>query len=332
MKPRIAVTMGDPAGIGPEICLDLLRDESVRQVAVPLVFGDVTVLREAAEKTGKPGPEQVLGWERWKAEGRMMTEPGVVDLGAMEGNKVVPGRVDAATGRASFRYVEAAIEAAMEGWVAGVATGPIHKQAWHAAGVPYPGHTEIFATRTRAKRSCMMLTSEKITCSFVTSHVGYREVPDLLSVARILEVMELTDEAMRRLRGRKPRLVVNGLNPHAGEGGLFGGMEEERFIVPAVEEARERGMEVVGPLPPDTAFLGRWLAETDAYICMYHDQGLIPLKMLAFDSAINTTLGLPIIRTSVDHGTALDLAWQGRAMASSLCRAVEMAARLAEQG
>jgi 4-hydroxy-L-threonine phosphate dehydrogenase PdxA len=173
-----------------------------------------------------------------------------------------------------------------------------------------------------------MLTSDAITCSLVTVHVGYREVPGLLTRERILETIDLTAQAMRRLRGREPRLLVCGLNPHAGEHGLFGQGEEERIITPAIADARKLGLDVTGPLPPDTAFLPKYRQTTDAYICMYHDQGLIPLKALAFEEAVNVTLGLPIIRTSVDHGTAFDIAWSGQADASSFIKAVELAARL----
>jgi 4-hydroxythreonine-4-phosphate dehydrogenase len=185
------------------------------------------------------------------------------------------------------------------------------------------------ADRTKTDRYCMMLTSEEVTCSLVTVHVGLCDVPRLLSVERIVEVIELTDAAMRAARGRPARLTVCGLNPHAGEHGLFGNGEEERLIGPAIAIAQQRGIDVDGPLPPDTAFLPAKRHVTDAYVCMYHDQGLIPLKALAFDSAINVTLGLPFVRTSVDHGTALDIAWQGKASLTSMLHAVEWAARLA---
>jgi 4-hydroxythreonine-4-phosphate dehydrogenase len=199
------------------------------------------------------------------------------------------------------------------------------------AGIKFPGHTEIFAARTHAARSCMMQYSEEITCTFVTVHVGYREVPALLTLERILDVIELTAEGLERIRKRKPKITVCGLNPHAGEHGLFGDREEERIILPAIEAARRKGIDVEGPLPPDTAFLPWKRKTTDAFVCMYHDQGHIPVKALAFDSAVNTTLGLPIIRTSVDHGTALDIAWQGKANPGSLFAAVRLAVRLAEE-
>jgi 4-phospho-D-threonate 3-dehydrogenase / 4-phospho-D-erythronate 3-dehydrogenase len=201
----------------------------------------------------------------------------------------------------------------------------------HAAGHKYPGHTELFAERMKAERSCMMQYSDAITCSFVTVHVGYHEVPRLLKPERILEVIELTAQALQRIRERNPRLLVCGLNPHAGENGLFGEREEERFIVPAIEAARAKGLDVTGPVPPDTAFTPARRKEFDAVVCMYHDQGHIPVKMIAFDSAVNTTLGLPVIRTSVDHGTAFDIAWQGKASSSSLFSAVRLAAKLAHR-
>jgi 4-hydroxythreonine-4-phosphate dehydrogenase len=252
-----------------------------------------------------------------------------VDLRAIAGHDVQPGIVSAATGGASYAYIVASIDAALAGQVDAVTTGPIHKEAIHAAGVPYPGHTEIYAARTGADRACMMLTSRELTCSFVTTHVGYRDVPSLLNQSRIHDVIRLSHEAMSRIRGTVPKLVVCGLNPHAGEHGLFGGSEEEHHIIPAIEQARSEGIDVEGPLPPDTAFLPGRRKQTDCFVCMYHDQGHIPLKALAFDLAVNITLGLPIIRTSVDHGTALDIAWKGVAQVTSLIEAVELATKLA---
>jgi 4-hydroxythreonine-4-phosphate dehydrogenase len=322
---RIAVTMGDPAGIGPEICLQLLNDPALSARCIPVVFGDAGVLRRVAAKLQLPCTVPVLGATDWAGN---LCGPAIVDLAGIDSAGVIPGRVDARCGEAAFRYVIAAIEAGLAGQVDAVATAPLNKEALHAAGHKYPGHTEIFAERMQASRACMMLTSPELTCSFATVHVGYHEVPGLLSVRRILDVIELTADAMQRIRGRVPRLAVCGLNPHAGEHGLFGQREEERLILPAIEAARAQGREIEGPLPPDTAFLPRRRQSTDAFICMYHDQGHIPLKALAFDSAINTTLGLPVIRTSVDHGTAFDIAWQGKASHNSLVEAVLLAARL----
>lgn len=311
--PRIAITMGDPAGVGPELCLRLLRDDRVRAACAPIIFGDLQVLARVARHLHWPPPDSSL----------------VHDLQSVDANGVEPGQVSAACGRAAYRYVISAIDAALAGAVDAIATGPLHKEALHAAGVPFPGHTEILADRTKAAKACMMLTSDAITCALVTVHVGYREVPALLTRERILDTIEPTAVAMARLRGRKPRLTVCGLNPHAGEHGLFGDGEEERIIAPAIAEARAKGIDVAGPLPPDTAFLPKHRQNTDAFICMYHDQGLIPLKALAFEEAVNVTLGLPIVRTSVDHGTAFDIAWRGVADVSSFVKAVELAAKLA---
>jgi 4-hydroxythreonine-4-phosphate dehydrogenase len=334
--PRIAVTMGDPAGVGPELCLRLLAEASIAAECVPVVFGDAGVLDRVARATGlllrapvfAAADWQSADWQHRLAE---IERPSILDLQAIDAAAVQPGQVSAATGRAAFTYVERAIDAALAGQVAAVSTAPLSKTALHAAGIDFPGHTEIFAARTNAARSCMMQYSDEITCTFVTVHVGYRDVPGLLTVERILEVIELTHEALTRLRSRRPKIVVCGLNPHAGEGGLFGDREEERLIEPAIAAGRARGIDLEGPLPPDTAFLAAKRKTTDAYVCMYHDQGHIPVKALAFDSAVNTTLGLPIVRTSVDHGTANDIAWQGLASTGSLFAAVRLARRLASR-
>lgn len=326
--PRIAVTMGDPAGVGPELCLRLLADADIARECIPVVFGDAALLRRVAGKIGGQFAAPTIALHEWPAAARGVAVPSVLDFQNADAAGVQPGKVSAACGHAAFRYVVAAIDAGLRGEVDAVSTGPLNKEALHAAGHKYPGHTEIFAERMGVARSCMMQYSEEITCSFVTTHVGYAEVPALLTQERILEVIDLTAAALRRIRGREPRLLVCGLNPHAGEGGLFGGREEERIIAPAIEAARARGCEVTGPVPPDTAFTPARRREFDAVVCMYHDQGHIPVKMIAFDSAVNTTLGLPVTRTSVDHGTAFDIAWRGSASAGSLFSAVRLAARL----
>jgi len=321
--------MGDPAGVGPEICLRALAEPSLLDHCTPIVFGDADILRRCAQHVGLPGPDLVLNSTDWPSKFHSLTQPAALDLKQFDATRLQIGVTTADTGRASFNYIQAAIDAALAGQVAGVTTGPINKEAIHAAGIDFPGHTEMFADRTRSRRWCMMQFAPEITCTFVTVHVGYAEVPQLLTIERVLEVIELSAEAMRRLHGREPKLVVCGLNPHAGEHGLFGDREEERIIIPAIELARARGLSVEGPLPPDTAFLPWKRQATDCFVCMYHDQGHIPVKALAFESAVNTTLGLPMIRTSVDHGTACDIAWQGKANPSSLYHALRLAARLA---
>ena len=327
-RPRIAVTMGDPAGVGPELCLRLLADAAIANECTPVVFGDAALLRRVSEKLGMAFAAQVIAKSEWPSAWRTLDGPAVLDLRCMDASSVTPGKVSAACGDAAFRYVIASIEAGLSSEVDAICTGPLNKEALHAAGHNFPGHTDIFAERMGAGRSCMMQYSEEITCSFVTTHVGYGEVPGLLTPGRIVDVIELTAGALRRIRGREPKLLVCGLNPHAGEGGLFGAREEERIIAPAIDVARRRGFDVTGPVPPDTAFTPARRKEFDAVICMYHDQGHIPVKMIAFDSAVNTTLGLPVTRTSVDHGTAFDIAWQGAANHGSLCAAVRLAAKL----
>jgi len=323
----IAITMGDPAGVGPELCLRALVAPEVADCR-PVVFGDAGLLARVAQAARVPGPPAVCTLAEWRAC-PVSERPLVVDCAAIAPEAVAPGQVSAACGRAAYTYIETAIAEALAGRVAGVATAPINKESLHRAGVPYPGHTEIFAALTGTLRYCMMLTSEEITVSFATTHAAIAKVSERLTTERVLEVITLTAEAMARLRGRPPVIGVCGLNPHAGEDGLFGD-EEGRVIVPAIAQARALGLQVEGPLPPDAAFLPARRERTDAYVAMYHDQGHIPFKLLAFDTGVNVTLGLPIVRTSVDHGTAFDIAWQGLARVNSLLEAIRTAARLAE--
>jgi 4-hydroxythreonine-4-phosphate dehydrogenase len=341
--PVLGLTMGDPAGIGPEICLRAMRSPAVRKLCVPVLFGDMGVLKlvdsfpssktrenDSRRRTRTRDEDDYRTVSPAEFENlSVVVEPLVVDCGAIAARKVRPGKISAACGRAGYIYIERAIQAALAGRIHGVVTAPIHKEALNLAGVPHPGHTEIFTALTGAKRSCMMLYSDQLTVSMVTTHCGYHEVPGKLSVERVLNVIELTAQAMSRLLGRAPRIGVCGLNPHAGEHGLFGRREEEKFVAPAVRLARRKKLNVTGPLVPDAAFTANVRKHFDALVTLYHDQGHIPFKMLAFDTGVNLTLGLPIIRTSVDHGTAFDIAWQGRAEATSLFAAIGVAARLA---
>jgi len=325
--PRLAITLGDPAGIGPELCLKLLAACQAGQFpdCIPVIFGSVPVLRRVAAATGMPFTAPIV------PAALAATVPAVVPLECPDADTIHPGQMTAAGGEAAFQACRSAIAAALAGEVAGIVTCPLNKRALHAAGYPYPGHTELFADYLSASRSCMMQYADDIACSFVTTHVGYAEVPQLLTMKRIGEVLDLTDAALRRIRGAAPRLLVCGLNPHAGEDGLFGNQEEERLIAPAIQAAVARGINCVGPVPGDTAFTPYARKQYDAVVCMYHDQGHIPVKMIAFDRAVNVTLGLPTPRTSVDHGTAFDIAWQGSADPGSLFQAVHLAAKLAPE-
>ena len=317
--------MGDPAGVGPELCLKLLAAAEAGEFpdCLPVVFGSRLVLERVAEQLRLPLTAVSV------ADPAAATTAAVYEVPSDGLATIVAGGVSAACGEAAYRFCLAAIDAASAGTVAAVVTGPLNKEALHAAGHHYPGHTELFAERLAADRSCMLQYADDIACSFVTTHVGYAEVPALLTSERIADVLDLTAAALRRIRGRPPRLLVCGLNPHAGEHGLFGTGEEERVIAPAIAAARARGIDATGPVPGDTAFTPQARQRYDAVVCMYHDQGHIPVKMIAFDRAVNITLGLPVPRTSVDHGTAFDIAWQGKADPGSLFAAVRLAAKLA---
>ena len=343
-KPILGLTMGDPAGIGPEICLRALREPAVLAECIPVLFGDADVLKRVASSSSSSSSKKnhtsstrtrdedelcrVVSLDAWKKLGTV-NEPLIVDCAAIDADSIEPGKVSAACGKAGYLYIEQAIRAAMSGQISGVVTAPIHKEALRLSGVNHPGHTEIFTALTGAKRSCMMLHSDVLTVSMATTHIGYHEVPGKLSVERVLNVIELTAEAMTWLRRRAPRIGVCGLNPHAGEHGLFGRREEENFVTPAVMLARDRGIDAQGPLVPDAAFTTAQRKKFDAIVTLYHDQGHIPFKMLAFDMGVNISLGLPIIRTSVDHGTAFDIAWKGLADPRSLYSAIHVAVELA---
>lgn len=329
-KPVLGLTMGDPAGIGPEICLAALGSEVVKRVCIPVLFGDAEILRRVAGHGFKNWEDAVITLPEFEVMDPVK-KPCVVDCRAVDARKVRPGRIAAACGRASYAYIESAVRQAMAGRIQGVVTAPIHKESLNLSGVKHPGHTEIFTALTGARRSCMMLYSDVLTVTMVTTHVGYVDAPGKLTVERILAVIELTAQAMRAMLGREPRLGVCGLNPHAGEHGLFGRREEERLVAPAVRRARLRKIKVEGPLVPDAVFTTHQRKRYDAVVTLYHDQGHIPFKMLAFDTGVNLTLGLPIVRTSVDHGTAFDIAWKGKADPGSMFSAVKVAALLASR-
>lgn len=331
MSPqRIGLTMGDPAGVGPELVLRALRHSSISSQQQIVVFGHYETLQRCNQLLfHDPLSCTVLSIVDYN-NGAVLPTTGsvIIDHPNLALDQFEVCKLSANCGEAAFRFIESAIDAALAQKICAVTTAPINKEALHLAGHNYPGHTEIFAERAASSRWCMMQYSTKITCTFVTVHCGYSQVPELLTVERILDTIELTAEAIQRIRHKKPKLIVCGLNPHAGEHGLFGNREEERIIEPAIELARQKGIDVEGPLPPDTVFLPNKLASCDAVVCMYHDQGHIPVKALAFDSAVNTTLGLKILRTSVDHGTAFDIAWKGLAKPNSLYAAIELASRL----
>ncbi len=311
-KPHIAITVGDVAGVGPELAIHCARLPQVTARCQPILYGPSAVLERIAAICNTD-----------------LSSLALRDVGSLDAGDVQPGRFSAATGRASYAAFDQAITDAVDGNVAAIVTGPIQKEAWYQAGIFYPGHTEMLAERLGVADACMMLTSPEISCVLATVHIPLADVASHLTVEAVLRAIRLGAAAMKQRNGGKPRVTVCGLNPHAGENGLLSHGEETNVIEPAMAVARQEGIQVVGPLSPDTAFTPSRRAETDVYVCMYHDQGLIPLKALAFDEGVNVTLGLPIVRTSVDHGTALDLAWQGKANPASLLAAIEMAIELA---
>ena len=323
-RPIVAVTMGDAAGVGPELCLRLLANKALHGGAVPLVIGDSDVLIRVARELQLPFDAPQLDQAP-----DTLGAPAIFDPpGTLAGNAVVPGRNQAICGRAAMRYIEEAVKGCLAGRFAALVTAPISKAALHSAGCDFPGHTEMLADLTRCTHYAMLLYSTRIACAFVTCHQPLRTVADTLTVERIVEVAQLAAASLRAIRGKNPRLAVLGLNPHAGEDGLFGD-EEIRVIAPAVTQLKALGFQVEGPMPPDTAFTPAALGRIDCHIAMYHDQGSIPFKALSFDTGVNVTMGLPIVRTSPDHGTAFDIAWKGVASPDSLCSAYSLAVKLA---
>jgi len=327
--PVIAITMGDPAGVGPEICLRALNEPRVLKACVPVVVGNSQVLEALSRRLDIPLAAEKLHRDDFDHH-FPPAGPAIVDMHVMGLDDFVPGRMDPVCGHAAYGYIVYAVDGALGGHFDAVATAPICKEAMFQANIRFPGHTEILQQMTHSPGVVMMLYSPRVTVSLVTAHVSLRDVPAAVTQERVGRTIRLTHEMMTPLLGHSPRIGVLALNCHAGEGGIFG-QEDRLHIAPAVEKARANGMLVNGPLPPDTAFTERSLELFDAYVCMYHDQGLIPFKTLSFDQGVNVTLGLPIIRTSVDHGTAFDIAWKGTADHSSLVAAIELAARLAAE-
>lgn len=328
-KPIVAVTMGDPAGIGPEVVLKAVAHPEVRRVCHPVVVGDLEVLERLRQ--GKKGYSRVTLWRREETIIKSGDGIPVHVLSSLSPARSRPGSPSAASGEAAYQYIKAATELALSDGADAIATAPISKKALWLAGHRYPGHTEILAELTRTKECRMMLVGKELRIVLVTVHLPLARVSRELTRRRIRVTIELAHQSLRKhFAVSRPRLAVAALNPHAGEEEIFG-HEEKRIILPAVKEARREGIEVHGPLPADSLFHEACRARYDAVVCMYHDQGLIPLKLLDFFGGVTLTLGLPIIRTSVDHGTAYDIAGMNKADPSSMREAILLAANLARQ-
>ena len=323
--PLIAVTMGDPAGIGPEIVALTFAEGDFRERNRAIVVGDAKILERAVRLLDLPLRANVIA-EPEEAS----FEPGTIDVIPETGlpEDLPFGELDARAGDAAFRYVERATDLASAGRVAAIATAPLNKEAMHLAGHKYPGHTEILAELTGTKDYAMMLVTDELKVIHVSTHVSLREAIERARPERELAVIRLANDALRKLGVESPRVAVAGLNPHAGENGLFG-TEDAEQIAPAVAAAVEDGIDASGPHPPDTVMMRARMGAFDIVVVQYHDQGHIPIKLMGFDTGVNVTVGLPFFRTSVDHGTAFDIAGTGKAEPASLRAALDLARALA---
>ncbi len=325
----IVITMGCPSGIGPEIILKALGQHSKR-FPPAVVIGDVKILQRARDLTNI----QQLRIEPWNPGQDIWGDAQedviyVYPATTLSPDDIEPGRPGAETGRASFTYISTAIDMCLSGKASAMVTAPISKMGLKLAGYTWPGHTEILAEKTKTKDFLMMMAGQRLNVTLVTIHVPLSQVSALLSKDRVLKTIEITHLGLKRDFGiKRPRIALCGLNPHAGEEGMFG-TEEIDIIKPACQTARKLGIDIQGPMPPDTVFYKAAQGYFDAVVCQYHDQGLIPFKLLHFRDGVNVTLGLPIVRTSVDHGTAYDIAGTGKADASSLVSAIGLAAKIA---
>ena len=325
-RPVLAITMGDASGSGPEIVIKALTRPHVLALCRPVVIGDAATFRQAARIVGSDVPIRAIADVAEADFDESSIE--VLDLRNIDTAHLVYARVSCMAGQAAYECIVKAVELALAGQVAAIVTSALHKEALNLAGHHFPGHTELLAHLCGVESVAMLLVADDFRVSHVSTHVSLHEAINRVKKERILEVVRLTDEGVRRIGIARPRIAVAGLNPHAGEGGLFG--DEERLeIRPAVEAALEEGHDVVGPIPPDTVFFRMTQGQYDATVAMYHDQGHIPTKVLAFDKGVNVTLGLPIIRTSVDHGTVYGKAGKGTARPGSMIEALKLASRMA---
>ncbi len=327
-RPLMGITMGDPCGIGPEVILKALAHEESYRVCKPLVIGHPTIL------------ERDMGMAGVRLDVRVVARPedGAFEFGGIDVwcpvdvdvDQISMGKVCCEAGRAAAEWVIRAVDLAMADRIDGIVTAPLNKEAMNLAGYPYAGHTELLAEKSGAGRAHLMLASDRLTVSHVTGHIALHEVPDRLTVDLIYDTVRLTRDVLIGMGKLDPRIAVCGLNPHAGENGLFGS-EDAEVVRPAVEKALDKGWRVDGPLPADTTFLKVYNGLYDGVVAMYHDQGHVPAKLVAFDEAVNVTLGLPIVRTSVDHGTAYDIAGKGIAKAVNMLQAIRVGSQLAIQ-
>lgn len=326
LRPILGVTMGDPSGSGSEILIKALTLPEIRSICRPIVVGDGAVMRKAAGIVGIDVPVRSIERVADASHDDGIIE--VLDLHNVDLGQLQYGKVQKQSGQAAFEAIEKAVELAKSGETGAVVTSAIHKESLNLAGHHFEGHTEILAHLCGVKSVCMLLVAGNFRVTHVSTHCSLREAIERAKKPRIMDVIRLTYDATRLLGVAEPRMAVAGLNPHSGEGGLFGD-EEIREITPAIEAAKAEGFNVVGPVPPDTVYFRMADGQYDAVVAMYHDQGHIPTKVLAFDEGVNVTLGLPIIRTSVDHGTVFGKAGKGTARPASMVAALKLGSRMA---
>ncbi|MEF2967416.1 4-hydroxythreonine-4-phosphate dehydrogenase PdxA [Paenibacillus sp. M1] len=329
MKPIIAITMGDAAGIGPEVIVKALAHPDVYEMCRPIVIGDAGTLERAAAVSGRDEIEIRPVAEVAEAQ----FQQGIIDCIDLNllPDTVPFGQLSAAAGNAAFHYIAKAVELAKDGEVSAICTAPLNKEALHKGGHLYPGHTEILAKLTETEDFSMMLSTGRLKVIHLTTHVGLVKAVEMITPERTYNVLKLADQVLRTAGNEHPRIALCGINPHAGENGLFGNGEEEEKLVPAVEKARAEGMDVYGPAPADTLFYRAMRGDFDIVVACYHDQGHAPIKVLGIEDGVNITVGLKggIIRTSVDHGTAFDIAGKGIADERSMLEAIRSAVELA---
>lgn len=323
MTARIGITMGDPAGIGPEIVVKTLAEMDPATRSASAVIGNLGILKRADRLLGtglvfSESPEVRSG------------EVPVLHVSTRDEDKLTDGVEGAPGGEAAYRYVEQAVKLCLDGKIAVIVTAPLNKAAMHAAGHKFDGHTELLAHLTGARSSFMLLAGPRLNAIHVTTHTSLKNAAEKPTIERVLATIRAGHAHFREIGYDRPRIAVAGLNPHCGEGGLFGREEIER-IQPAIEAARKEGIQVQGPISGDTVFYRALKGEFDLVVAQYHDQGHIPTKLVAFDETVNVSLGLPIRRTSVDHGTAFDIAWQGKANNANMKAAIAYARRMADR-
>lgn len=322
---KLLITMGDPGGVGPEIIAQALSSPVIRKSCIPIVVGDPRIMGEALHLLRNSRKlQEIPSPDEADNSGRLIY---IINVETMIPQAIPQKKPTAAGGGACVSYIRKAVELAMHKQVDGMVTAPISKEALKMAGFAWPGHTEMLAELSRTRSYAMMIVGGPLRVILVTIHTALKNVPELITRQRILQIIRLAKKACDMLKIRNPKIAVAGLNPHAGEAGIFGD-EEITKIVPAIRQANREGIPASGPYPPDIVFYKACQGEIDIVVSMYHDQGLIPLKTLAFDKGVNVTVGLPFVRTSPDHGTAYNIAWKGMANPSSMIEAIKLAAKL----